>query len=145
MKRCATNSDNGVVRVGQMPIEKWYRIDFNRTWSIIAIRKTNNRFHQNFQVGFKAHPLRYKGINLDISIVVESEVRTNARARMLAKVHIPARLLQHSIDWLITSCDGKRKRVHNGKRERVTTHGRERWQTGESDGRWEFAMAKGKK
>jgi hypothetical protein len=22
MKRCATNSDNGVVRVGQMPIEK---------------------------------------------------------------------------------------------------------------------------
>jgi hypothetical protein len=34
----------------------------------MAIREANNKLHQNFQVGSKAHPLGYKGINLGISI-----------------------------------------------------------------------------
>jgi len=34
----------------------------------MAIKETNNKLHHNFQVGSKARPLGYKGINLGISI-----------------------------------------------------------------------------
>jgi hypothetical protein len=97
-KRHATNSHNVVDRIAQRLIEKQYKVDFNRTWSTIAIIKAGNRFHQNFQASFRAHPLRYKGINLGVSIVAQSESKAKAKARMFIKGHVLARLLQHSID-----------------------------------------------
>jgi hypothetical protein len=44
------------------------------------------------------HPLGYKGINLGISIVTQSEVKARAKARILVKGHVLARLPQLSID-----------------------------------------------
>lgn len=92
-KRHTINSHNVVDRIAQRLIEKQYRIYFNQTWSTITIIEAGNRFHQNFQASFRAHPLRYKGINLGISIVAQSKSKTKANARMLTKGHILARLL----------------------------------------------------
>jgi hypothetical protein len=61
-------------------------------WSTIAIRETNNRFHQNFQAGFRTLPLGYKGINLGISIATHLEATTRAKGRMLVKGHVLGRL-----------------------------------------------------
>jgi len=97
-KRRATNLHNAVDKIVQRLIEKQYRVDFNRAWSTIVIIKAGNRFHQNFQASFRAHPLRYKSINLGISIVTQSESKAKAKARMFTKGHVPTRLLQHSID-----------------------------------------------
>jgi hypothetical protein len=52
----------------------------------------------NFQVGYRAHPLKYKGVILGISTPTQSKVRARAKARMLAKGHVPTRLQQPSID-----------------------------------------------
>jgi len=36
-------------------------------WFVVAIREASDRFHQNFAMGLKEHPLLYKGVNLGIS------------------------------------------------------------------------------
>jgi hypothetical protein len=54
----------------------------------MAIKEANNKFHLNFQVGSRAHPLGYVGINLGISTTAQSKARTRAKARMLAKGHV---------------------------------------------------------
>jgi hypothetical protein len=67
----------------------------------LQFKEIGNRCNQNFQAGFKAHPLGYKGVNLGISTVAQSKVRIRAKARMLAKGHVLARLArlpQPSID-----------------------------------------------
>jgi hypothetical protein len=71
---------NAIIRAVQSLIEKRYKLDFNQTWSTIAIREAGNRFHQNFRASFKAHPLRYKSNNLGVSIATQSETRAKAMA-----------------------------------------------------------------
>jgi hypothetical protein len=39
--------------------ETFYKTYFNIAWFAIAIRETWDRFHQNFQVGFRTHLLGY--------------------------------------------------------------------------------------
>jgi hypothetical protein len=62
----------------------------------MVIRETWDRFHQNFQVNYKAHPLGYMGVNLGISTPTQSKVRVRTRAKMLVKGHVPTWLQQPS-------------------------------------------------
>jgi len=64
----------------------------------VAIKEAGDKCHQNFQAGYRAHPLRYKGVILGISTPTQSKVKARAKARMLAKGHVLARLQQPSID-----------------------------------------------
>jgi hypothetical protein len=75
----------------------------------MAIREAKDKFHQNFQVGYKAHPLGYMGANLGISTTTQSKARARARARarMLAKNHVPAWVQQPSTNYPATKCWGK--------------------------------------
>jgi hypothetical protein len=58
----------------------------------VAIKEKRHKFHHNFQVGYKAHPLRYMGVNLGILTPTQLEVKARARARaranMFAKGHV---------------------------------------------------------
>ncbi len=51
----------------------------------MAIKQAKDKFHKNFQDGYRAHPLGYMGVNLGISTLAQSEARVRARARMLVK------------------------------------------------------------
>jgi hypothetical protein len=62
------------------------------------VKEAGDKFHQNFQAGYRAHPLRYKCVNLCISRPTQSKTKVRAKAKMLAKGHVPARLQQPSID-----------------------------------------------
>jgi hypothetical protein len=75
----------------------------------MAIREAREKFHQNCQVGYKAHPLGYMGVNLGIPTParLEARARARARARMLAKNHVPARLQQPSTNYIATKCGGR--------------------------------------
>jgi hypothetical protein len=33
----------------------------------MAIKEAGDKFHKKFQVGYRAHPLGYRGVNLGIS------------------------------------------------------------------------------
>jgi hypothetical protein len=61
------DSHRVVNKVAQRLVEKRYRANFNLAWSTLAIKEASNKFHQNFQTSFRAHPLGYKGVNLGIS------------------------------------------------------------------------------
>jgi hypothetical protein len=39
---------------------------FTTTWSTTTVDWTRDRFHPQIQVGYHAHPLGYKGINLGL-------------------------------------------------------------------------------
>ncbi len=56
----------------------------------MAIKQIRDKFHQNFQASYKAHPLGYKGVNSGISTLAQlkTRVRAKARARMLTKSHV---------------------------------------------------------
>ncbi len=64
----------------------------------MAIKEKRHKFHHNFQVGYKAHPLRYMGVNLGILTPTQLEVKARARARanMFAKGHVLTGLQQPS-------------------------------------------------
>jgi hypothetical protein len=48
-----------------MLVKKHTRTNFMPTWSIPTIRKSKDRFHQNFVVGLKVHFLTCRGVNLE--------------------------------------------------------------------------------
>ncbi len=93
----ATHSHTAKNRVVERLVQKRYKANFNWTWFTVAIKEVEDKFHQNFQAGFKAHSFRYKGVNLGISTHVQSEVKARAKTRMLAKGHVLAWLQQPSI------------------------------------------------
>jgi hypothetical protein len=68
----------------------------------MAIRQARDKFHQNFQASYRAHPLGYMGVNLGISTHAQSKARVRARARararMIAKGYVPTQLQQPSIN-----------------------------------------------
>jgi hypothetical protein len=51
----------------------------------IAIKDVRDKFHWNFQVGYKVHHIRYKGVNVGFTKPLHIEVKTMAKARMHAK------------------------------------------------------------
>jgi len=53
-----------VERTTQRLMEKHVRIYFNNTWSIVAIKEMNDKFHKKIVASFKAHRLEFKGVNL---------------------------------------------------------------------------------
>jgi hypothetical protein len=65
---------------------KWQaKVDFNNLWFAIAIKDVRDKFHWNFQVGYKVHHIRYKGVNVGFTKPLHIEVKAMAKARMHAK------------------------------------------------------------
>jgi ribosomal protein L27 len=49
------DSHNPTDRIAQRLVEKRYNANFNQACSTIVIRKVGDKFHHNFQAGFKTH------------------------------------------------------------------------------------------
>ncbi len=61
------NSLNVAKRAIQKLAKNRARTNFMSAWFVVVIREASDRFHQNFAMGLKEHPLLYKGVNLGIS------------------------------------------------------------------------------
>jgi hypothetical protein len=59
----------------QKSIEKEQITMFNQTWFATTFRVVGEYFHNNFILGFQAHPLRYKGFGFGITFVQQRFVR----------------------------------------------------------------------
>lgn len=62
------------------------KTNFNKTKFATTIRCGSDRFHCSFQVGYKVHPIGYRGINLGFT--TPQQVKAKARAKMCAKGHV---------------------------------------------------------
>jgi hypothetical protein len=51
-------------RTTQRLLNRWAKGTFNANWSISIIKEAGNKFHRNFTIGLKAHPLLYRRVNL---------------------------------------------------------------------------------
>jgi hypothetical protein len=51
---------------------------FNANWFANVIKETRDRFHRNFIVGLRAHPLLYKEVNLGYGIETQREAKAKA-------------------------------------------------------------------
>jgi len=50
---------------------KWQaKVGFNKVWFAIAIKDVRDKFHYNFQVGYKVHHTRYKGVNVGFTTLL---------------------------------------------------------------------------
>jgi hypothetical protein len=65
---------------------------FNVNWSTNAIK--GNKFHRNFVVRLRAHPLLYREVNLGYGIETQREAKARAIIRMKVKGHVVARVQQ---------------------------------------------------
>ncbi len=74
-----------VERTTQRLVNKQYRIDCTPTWFANTIKEVKNKFHNNFVIGLKIHPLLYKGINLGFT--TSNQKKARARTQMKAKGH----------------------------------------------------------
>jgi len=45
-------------------LKKTNRSKFNDAWFVAIVKVNNETFHNNFKVGFQAHPLKYRGFDL---------------------------------------------------------------------------------
>jgi len=75
-----------------MIVEKEQKTKFNQAWSTIVIRAANECFHNNFKVGFQAHPLGYRGCGLGITFAQQRFIRQQRMARMWPAKHVLAKL-----------------------------------------------------
>ncbi len=50
---------------------------FILAWSTNVVRSLGDRFHQNFQVGLRVHPLGYRDVNLGYMINIHKQAITN--------------------------------------------------------------------
>lgn len=66
----------------QRLVNKSYRANFAVVWSWAKIKKTKDKFHNNFLAGFKAHPSVYKGINLEFITPTQKKRKARARSRV---------------------------------------------------------------
>ncbi len=53
-----------VERLAERELIKQQWANFIATCSSSAVREVGNKFHYNFKVGLRAHPLGYKGVNI---------------------------------------------------------------------------------
>jgi hypothetical protein len=49
--------------------------NFMLTWCTTTIKNAGDKFHWNFVVGLKVHPLLYKDVNLGISTKTKKETK----------------------------------------------------------------------
>jgi hypothetical protein len=61
----------GFEKVAYRLMEKCSKAKFILTWTIVFIKKVNNHFHNNFMVGFWAHPIWYTCVNLGFTTLVQ--------------------------------------------------------------------------
>jgi hypothetical protein len=61
------------------------KVGFNKVWFAIAIKNVRDKFHYNFQVGYKVHHTRYKGVNVGFTTLLHIEIKAMTKARMHAK------------------------------------------------------------
>ncbi len=75
-------------------VEKCVRTNFMSVLSTTIIKKAWDRFHWNFAMGLKAHPLWYRGVKLAISTTTHREARVTTMARMKARGHVATKIEQ---------------------------------------------------
>jgi hypothetical protein len=61
---------------------------FNKVWFAIIIKDVRYKFHYNFQVGYKVHHIKYKGVNVGFTTLLHIEVKAMVKAGMHAKEHV---------------------------------------------------------
>jgi hypothetical protein len=60
--RIIVESLNLVEWTSQHMVKKRVRTNFNKAWFLTVIINANNKFHHNFQVGYRVHPIGYRGV-----------------------------------------------------------------------------------
>ncbi len=58
------------------------RSKFNDAWFVAIVKVNSETFHNNFKVGFQAHPLKYMGFDLGNTYVQQKNVRKQRKAKM---------------------------------------------------------------
>jgi hypothetical protein len=69
----------------QKLVDKHARTNLYFVWFVTTIMDVGNKFHYNFQVGFRVHVLGYKGVNLKVTSIVRKESKVKAMVRMKTK------------------------------------------------------------
>jgi hypothetical protein len=64
---------------------------FNDIGSTVTVEVDSERFHNNFEVGFWAHPLRYRGFSFGI-VFMQRNVREQKTVKMQLAMHVLANL-----------------------------------------------------
>jgi hypothetical protein len=64
------------------------KVGFNKVWFVNCIKIMRDKFRCNFQVGYKVHHIKYKGVNVSFTTLLHLEVKAMAKARMHAKRHV---------------------------------------------------------
>jgi len=73
-------------------IEKEDKTTFNQKWSIDAIKVVGQWFHNNFTIGFWAHPLGFKMFNLGFTYETHNIIKQQKMLRMRLVGHVLTRL-----------------------------------------------------
>jgi hypothetical protein len=61
----------GLEKIACRLMEKCSKANFILIWIIDVIKEVNNHFHNNFRVGFWAHPMGYTCVNLGFTTLVQ--------------------------------------------------------------------------
>jgi hypothetical protein len=64
------------------------KVGFKKFWFVITIKDARDKFHYNFQAGYKVHRIKYKGVSVGFTTLLHIEVKAMAKARMHAKGHV---------------------------------------------------------
>ncbi len=80
------STPNPVECTSKRIIEKEQRTRFNQMWSTTRVKVASECFHNNFIVGFQAHPLGYKRFGLVITYAQQR------MARMQLAKHVSTKL-----------------------------------------------------
>jgi len=73
------------------------KVGFNKVWFVISIKIMRDKFHCNFQVGYKVHHIKYKSVNVSFTTQLHIEIKAMVKARMHAKRDV-AKLQQVNIE-----------------------------------------------
>jgi hypothetical protein len=76
----------------QRNVEKINRARFNNAWFVATVKAIGERFHNNFRVGFRAHPLGYRGFGLGMTFQQQIIAKEQRRRKMQLVEHIPTKL-----------------------------------------------------
>ncbi len=75
-------------RIAQKNVEKEYKALFNNAWFVVVVRIASERFHNNFRVGFRVHPLGYTGFDLGMTFQQQIIEREQIRRKMQLVGHL---------------------------------------------------------
>jgi hypothetical protein len=74
-----------VERSYQRFVDKHARTIWCFVWFTTTLMDVWNKFHYNFQVGFRVHMLGYRGVNLKVTSIVHKKSKVKAKVKMKAK------------------------------------------------------------